>query len=436
MQHTQRALQPGGEAGGCSSSSLQSHPSLAEWASQASLASYTAVGCTSAPPAYSQTQPETSGLEELAIDISASPRSRSMTVSEGYCPRVTARESSRRASASCCEDQADESRRTGKAPPVSWLGQVLGRNGLLVDLPEEFREKYLVRDVVGRGSSSSVLQLEERASRDGGRPCEYACKVIEVKNRGELAESATRSCKDRVSQSRRTSLENVRREICVLARLQHQNVLCLHEAFLHNDKCFIITPLCTGGTLRDALRARGGRLAEEDARCVMQGILLGLQHMHSKGISHRDLKLENVLIMRPDDWQVTDIRLADFGLSKLLTSENGGEHTVCGTALYMPPEMLKANSSEKARGQARYGMEADVWSCGVILYHLLSGHSPFESASRGVYGLFKAIQSGQWDFGDLTWETVSFQAKDLVRGMMMADSRQRISVNQALDHPW
>eukprot|EP00951_Prasinocladus_malaysianus_P044466 scaffold574198_cov43-Prasinocladus_malaysianus.AAC.1 len=129
----------------------------------------------------------------------------------------------------------------------------------------------------------------------------------------------------------------------------------------------------------------------------MKGVLEGVQHLHAHGIAHRDLKLENILLS--DELSAASVKIADLGLAKkMYEHEYEGQlnltHTICGSPLYLAPEIIRQQSSEPVpNGQnpvSCYGLEVDLWACGVILYYMLVGCPPFRT-NKGLYDLFTQI---------------------------------------------
>jgi serine/threonine protein kinase len=146
------------------------------------------------------------------------------------------------------------------------------------------------------------------------------------------------------------------------------------------------------------------------------------------GIVHRDLKPENIMIELDDpahSTEVHQIKLADFGLSKMIVP---GEvmYESCGTPAYVAPEVLKKGG---------YGKEVDIWSAGVILYTMIARALPFHSTDKKQ--TFKMIKEAEPDLTTAeVWASVSPQCKDLITKMLVKDPKQRTTVDEALSHPW
>eukprot|EP01022_Parablepharisma_sp_SALTPOND_P021128 TRINITY_DN405_c0_g1_i1.p1 TRINITY_DN405_c0_g1~~TRINITY_DN405_c0_g1_i1.p1 ORF type:complete len:381 (-),score=53.11 TRINITY_DN405_c0_g1_i1:1145-2287(-) len=178
--------------------------------------------------------------------------------------------------------------------------------------------------------------------------------------------------------------------------------------------------LCIGGELFDRL-AKEKTLSERDAAHIMKQLLSAVVYCHGKKVVHRDLKPENLLLDSPD--KNANLKVIDFGTSQVFAPGRKMSAKI-GTPLYIAPEVLSKSYTEKC----------DVWSCGVILYVLLSGRQPFSGATE--YEVYQKIRCGVYTTTGHRWEAVSRAAKDLVRNMMLYDPSQRYSALEALNHPW
>lgn len=314
--------------------------------------------------------------------------------------------------------------------------------------------KYRPLQPIGSGTFGIVISVEERlcdsnnklkgrlnkiASKNGNKngespnikPKTFACKIIDVSLSEEASEKETRQ-----------KLADLLNEVDMMIETTgHPNLQDIVDYSLEDNRLFIVSSLCRGGDLDQALQFRGS-FCEEDARSVMSGIFNGLCHMHSLGIAHRDIKLENVLLVN-NMHDVSKIKIIDMGFAKKLDAEDneGSYSTVCGTPLYIAPELVKpivrARVFVEETSQARYGTKADMWSCGVILYMLLAGYPPFalDDMAR-VMELFDEIATASYNFDDPVWELVSDEAKDLVKELLTVNPAKRLSAKEALRHPW
>jgi|AntAceMinimDraft_11_1070367.scaffolds.fasta_scaffold21352_1 serine/threonine protein kinase len=157
---------------------------------------------------------------------------------------------------------------------------------------------------------------------------------------------------------------------------------------------------------------------------------LHIRHYLS-GVAHRDLKPENFMLSSNKASAVA--KLADFGLSKILVNPGGGsEQTVCGTPSYVAPEILDCLND----GGVYNAVVADAWSLGCNLYILLSGYPPFWRYDDNQKALFDHISINDWSFDQPCWESISDDAKNLVRELMEPDLTKRLSVKDAVNHKW
>eukprot|EP00271_Cylindrocystis_brebissonii_P022183 TRINITY_DN838_c0_g1_i1.p1 TRINITY_DN838_c0_g1~~TRINITY_DN838_c0_g1_i1.p1 ORF type:complete len:540 (+),score=94.11 TRINITY_DN838_c0_g1_i1:139-1758(+) len=215
--------------------------------------------------------------------------------------------------------------------------------------------------------------------------------------------------------------DDVRREVAIMHHLEgHPNIVKLRGAYEDKQSVHIVMELCAGGELFDRIIARG-HYSEKGAASLIRTIVKVVQACHAKGVMHRDLKPENFLLANKKE--DAPLKATDFGLSVFF--QPGETFTdIVGSAYYVAPEVLRR----------KYGPEADIWSCGVILYILLCGVPPFWAENE--QGIFDAVLRGQIDFVSDPWPSVSVQAKDAVKKMLKQDPKERFSASQVLQHAW
>ncbi|CAG8651095.1 9647_t:CDS:2, partial [Scutellospora calospora] len=151
-----------------------------------------------------------------------------------------------------------------------------------------------------------------------------------------------------------------------------------------------------------------------------------IKYLHDHRIAHRDLKPENILMSSAANLEV---KISDFGLSKLLGPEHSLMKTLCGTRLYVAPEVIARTPNRS------YGRAVDMWSLGVILYVCLCGNLPFAD-ELGPPNLLDQIRLGKYRFHSPVWNNISYNAKDLIRGLLTVNVKDRLTVSQALTHPF
>ncbi|KAH7922538.1 Pkinase-domain-containing protein [Leucogyrophana mollusca] len=205
------------------------------------------------------------------------------------------------------------------------------------------------------------------------------------------------------------------REIHHHRQLHHPHVTQMYEVIATESSIWIVTELCCGGELFDYL-AEKGRLTEEETKIIFGQLCLAVAYLHEKGIVHRDLKLENVLLD-----ERCRVKLGDFGFTR--EYERGVYmETFCGTTGYASPEMLQ--------GKRYLGPEVDVWSMGVILYCLLTGTLPFDDDDEAI--MREKVIKGEYE--DPEW--LSTDARDLIRNILEIDTTKRFTIPQILSSAW
>mmetsp|Transcript_28725 Transcript_28725/g.48266 ORF Transcript_28725/g.48266 Transcript_28725/m.48266 type:complete len:394 (+) Transcript_28725:58-1239(+) len=260
-----------------------------------------------------------------------------------------------------------------------------------------FAQKYEKGPELGRGAFSVVYEATSRRSNR-----KYAVKIIEKKNVGQ-------------------DMVRLRTEIEILKRVQHPNIIRLKEIIEDSDTLYIITEMVTGGELFDKIVDLGA-YTEAEAATLVRKMVSAIDYLHAMDIVHRDLKPENLLLKDPND--ISNIKLADFGLSKIVSSQVAMQ-TACGTPGYVAPEVLNATG---------YGPEVDLWSIGVITYILLCGFPPFYNESLPM--LFEQIMKAEFDYPPDYWDEISDSAKNFINRLLVVDPAKRMSTKQALEHPW
>jgi len=211
-------------------------------------------------------------------------------------------------------------------------------------------------------------------------------------------------------------------EVKILKKMRHPNIIRLKGFYDEESKLYLVMERVTGGELFSRI-VELGAYSEAAAADVIRKLLDAVHYLHERNIAHRDLKPTNLLLKSKDDH--SDIKIADFGLSKIL-GENTIMQTACGTPIYVAPEVLKGEAYEK---------EVDLWSVGVIMYILLCGFPPFFNDGTNMAELFDQIMSADFDFPDPYFTEVSDDGRSLVNRICMRALRpDRLSLISLVLH--
>lgn len=209
--------------------------------------------------------------------------------------------------------------------------------------------------------------------------------------------------------------KRIDREIEVLKKVNHHNIIRLYSIIENDSKIFIIQEYAPGSDLFEYIH-KNKKLSEKEACLLYQQIISGIEYLHNLGISHRDLKPENILITNSNV-----LKIIDFGLS-VLYSKNELLNTHCGSPCYASPEMIE--------GKSYRGLPADIWSSGIILFLMLTGHLPFNELTNKK--LYAKIRTGKFTIP----KELSHEVKDLIKKILEINPRKRIKMSEIKEHPW
>ncbi|XP_046667362.1 calcium/calmodulin-dependent protein kinase type II delta chain isoform X5 [Homalodisca vitripennis] len=262
-----------------------------------------------------------------------------------------------------------------------------------------FSDNYDLKEELGKGAFSVVRRCVQKSSGQ-----EFAAKIINTKKL---------SARD---------FQKLEREARICRKLQHPNIVRLHDSIQEENFHYLVFDLVTGGELFEDIVAREF-YSEADASHCIQQILESVHHCHSNGVVHRDLKPENLLLASKAKGAA--VKLADFGLAIEVQGEQQAWFGFAGTPGYLSPEVLKKEP---------YGKPVDIWACGVILYILLVGYPPFWDEDQ--HRLYAQIKAGAYDYPSPEWDTVTPEAKNLINQMLTVIPSKRITASEALKHPW
>jgi len=330
-----------------------------------------------------------------------------------------------------------------------------------------FASEYEVGEAIGTGGFAVVRKAAHRATGET-----FAVKTLRVRAGGGASDDESDSASDAETENSDSgsdsdasdetdpetrgktrklaamSMGEMTNELIMMQQLSgHPNIVTVKEFFTEDARgratsgvapsssekkssdddgvVHVVMELLEGQELVDAIEQHG-LYDESDAKIVMSKMLDAIAFMHARGVVHRDLKLENLVLAKPDD--LSTVTLVDFGLAKALMARERAEN-VCGTLAYVAPEALAAG---------QYGQGVDVWALGVAMHVLLTGVWPFDDEDEDE--LMDAIIACDLDFDgpdapeEFSW--ISPDAKDLLRGLLEPNPKHRLTAAQAVEHAW
>lgn len=261
-----------------------------------------------------------------------------------------------------------------------------------VALPFEIHD-YTLLEEIGHGAFSTVYSGKKNTSPDL-----VAIKVIDI----QLVE------KD-------GDKERLQREIDVMALLKHENIIQLHDFFSDEFRFFLVLDYCPGGDLYSII-SQSKHFRETQIAYVFQQIVSAVGYCHNRGVAHRDLKPQNVLVTT-----FPYVKISDFGLCGYI-SDDKRMKTFCGSPFFSAPECLK---------QVQYdGKKSDIWSLGVILFELATGEHPWNPTNTPV--MIKQITTANYTIP----KGINPALEDLIRSLLKVRPNERPSCEQILQHPW
>ncbi|KAJ3497587.1 hypothetical protein NMY22_g19683 [Coprinellus aureogranulatus] len=311
-----------------------------------------------------------------------------------------------------------ESNSPPRAPPIKynaplgtrWAKEKAAAGGAAAfDLPTDPKNigPWILGECIGKGASGRVKIARHRRTRQLA-----AVKILPitplVNSRASLATQQAKSEKQRLG---------IDREITMMKLMNHPNIMRIYDVYEGEKELFLVLEYVEGGELFDFLVNRG-RLPPNEALLYFRQIIYGLNYAHTFSIIHRDLKPENILIASLDP---PVVKIADWGMAAFAPPSLQLE-TSCGSPHYASPEIVN--------GEKYFGTATDIWSCGVILFALLTGRLPFDD--KNVRTLLSKVKSGKYDMP--AW--IDPLAKDLLTRMLVVDVASRITIPDIIAHPW
>ncbi|KAM0512648.1 hypothetical protein ACHAPE_008673 [Trichoderma viride] len=285
--------------------------------------------------------------------------------------------------------------------------------------------KYNRIGMIGKGAFAVVYKV---TSKYDGMP--YAAKEIEKR----------RFIKNGVLD------QKVENEMKIMQRVKHPNIVRYMENFDWEDRfLIIIMELVPGGDIGKHV-ADEGPFPEAEARIISQQLLSALAYLHKNNITHRDVKPDNILI---NSLSPLEVKLTDFGLSKMVDTEQTFLRTFCGTLLYCAPEVYNeyAEYDEKgirSRGKKarrvpgqRYNHAVDIWSLGGVIFYSMTGQPPYPVKSGTSYSeLLHQIMTMLLDIRPLDDRDISNSGIDFICAMLQRRPENRATVEELDEHPW
>lgn len=262
--------------------------------------------------------------------------------------------------------------------------------------------EYEVLRLLGEGGFGKVFLARHKQSGE-----QFAIKVIKTENIGSAAD-----------------IDAIFVEAEVLRSLNHPNIVKVHKCLtLRNMEVVIIMEYLEGGELLKLVQS-AGRLDEAAARGFLRQIVKGMLYCHLSNLTHRDLKLENLLLVNSEE---NKIKIIDFGIAGAITTLKW-EDLDTGSLAYMAPECFINTKNQKFDGRL------DVWSTGVILYGMLVGELPFKGASPS--DTIESIKAGKYRLPTAITAELSPECISVLKRCLDINPKTRITMQELNDHPW
>ena len=261
-------------------------------------------------------------------------------------------------------------------------------------------DKYEVKQKIGKGKFGLVKEGINKESKE-----KVAIKIMTKENMDK------------------SDLELAKVEIDILKIAQHPNIIKLYDVLESEHYIYIIMEYCSGGDLLSYFENHNYELPESKVCEIIHKLSMAVYYLHSYGIVHRDLKPENILMTDSND--TADIRLLDFGLSKIIGNDEKCTEPY-GTLSFVAPEVLQSKPYDKS---------VDLWSIGIITFLLLTGYMPFDDEHSEREIARQTIQDPV-PFENKIWGKLSPEAKVFVNGLLQKRSEKRYTIKEVLEHPW
>ena len=276
----------------------------------------------------------------------------------------------------------------------------ISNNTIIHRSKTDYKQNYTILNNLGQGAYSSVELVKNIFSEE-----KRAMKTLKINEKLSYKEE-----------------QEIINEIYILKSLDHPNILKIFEFYKKNNEYDLIVEYCEGGDLFKEI-VNFGPFPETYTAYVLYQILSAVKFCHKMKIIHRDLKPENILISGRNEDKFPFIKICDFGASKIFEKGVINKRMV-GSSYYIAPEVL----------QKKYNEKCDLWSCGVILYIMLTGKPPFNGKNNGE--ILRNVMKGVYSLSEIEFDNISESAIDLIQKLLVLNPEKRLSAEEALNHQW
>jgi len=265
---------------------------------------------------------------------------------------------------------------------------------------EGFTTSFTVGKKIGEGGFSIVKKIRDKKNHNNA----FAAKIVDKSSLCARTQGA------------------LQEEIRILQMLDHPNIIQFHDVYEGNSKYYLVTELMAGGPISGYIASKKSRILEGEASHILTALFDAINYCHQRGIVHRDLKAENILVGDRENKRI--VKIADFGFARKIYSEDS-LLTLCGTPMYTAPEILRCKP---------YGTKVDMWSLGVLGYILYTGEFPFYT-SRHIDELHYDIKRARYNKTSLFWKALAPRARNIISSLLVVNPSTRLSANQAMRLP-
>ena len=260
-----------------------------------------------------------------------------------------------------------------------------------IDYKSNYIGDYIIKETIGTGTFSKVKLGINKYTKE-----KVAIKLLE---------------KSKITE--KEDLKRINREISIIKKLSHPNIIKINEIFENEKYYYIIMDYCSKGELFDYI-VKKTKLTEDESSFFFYQIINAIEYIHKKNIVHRDLKPENLLLTENNKIKIIDFNLSNYFYKNNLLS------TPCGSPCYAAPEMVS--------GKKYNGFKTDIWAIGIILYAMSCGYLPFEDSDNEI--LFQKILECDLEFPNF----LSFECIDIIKKILNVNPYDRFYINDIKEH--